>query len=122
MNNQIKFNRTLCDNVDICDNMIVIYNNKERITLAEAIKKIRPGETIEGIHPNQYDKLIRIFETDRNKKFQYSVDIKYGDWRFILFDNHDEDKRDNITGKYYGKYTDPKYHPTFTDHVTPIPL
>ena len=121
----MKHNRTRCDDVDIHDNMIVIYNNTENITLVEAIRKIRPGETIEGIHPNQYDKLISILEADRNRKFQYSVDIKYGDWRFILFDNnnhHSEDKQDYVTGKYYGLYTDPKYHPTFTDHVTPIPL
>lgn len=75
----------LCKNVDIYDEMEVIFRGK-RIELKEAIELCKPGEPIEGIHPNQYDKLLKIFETKRNKKFQYSVDDRYGDWRFILFD------------------------------------
>lgn len=77
--------KRLCDNVDIHDDMIVIHNN-ESMTLKEAIKKCEPGHYIEGIHPLQYDKLEKIFEEKRGKKFTYSVDMKYGDWRFILFD------------------------------------
>ena len=78
--------KKMCDNVDLTDDMIVIYDDQS-MTLKEAIEKCKPGYPIEGIHPLQYDKLQKIFEEKRNKKLQYSVDMRYGDWRFILFDN-----------------------------------
>lgn len=114
-----KHNKTmkkqLCDNVDIFDDMDVIFRDS-KTKLKESIEKCKPGEPIEGIHPFQYDKLLEIFETKRNKKFTYSVDIKYGDWRFILFDIKKPEK-------HVGYYTDPKYN-TFElpSQVTPIPF
>ena len=74
-----------CSNIELDDDMKVIFNNKT-CTLSEAINQCTPGNTIEGIHPHQYNKLLKRFEQERKKKFQYSVDDRYGDWRFILFD------------------------------------
>ena len=75
----------LCKDIDIHDNMIVYFRNKN-CSLGYAINNCKSGEPIQGVHPNQYKKMILRFEKDRGKKFQYSVDIRYNDWRFILFD------------------------------------
>ena len=93
--------KTLCNNIELDDDMFVIFRD-DKVTLKYAIANCKPGEPIEGIHPFQYDKLQRIFETNRGKKFQYSVDIRYGDWRFILFDV-------DPVGKYEVLYSNPKY-------------
>ena len=106
----------LCSNVKLRDDMKVFFRNKT-VTLKEAIDNCKPGEPIEGIHPFQYDKLQKRFEEERNKIFQYSVDIRYGNWRFILFDiNKNQIKTE-------GYYTDPKYDRLrLPEYVTPISL
>ena len=81
----IKTMKTLCKNRELYDEMEVIFRDK-KVMLKFAIINCKAGEPIEGIHPFQHDKLLKRFETDRGKKFQYSIDIRYGDWRFILFD------------------------------------
>ena len=75
----------LCENLPLDDDMTVTFRG-EKHTLKYAIDNCRAGEPIEGIHVKQYDELLKIFEQERGKKFTYSVDIRYGDWRFILFD------------------------------------
>lgn len=110
--------RKLSPNQDLSDDIIVIFRDTQ-CTLKEAIDNCKPGEPIEGIHPFQYDKLIKRFETERNKKFQYSSDLRYGDWRFILFDIN----KNNIDNPE--RYLNPKYFPSKYDIpviVRPIPL
>jgi len=68
------------------DEDIIVIFRKNNCTLKEAIKNCRPGETIEGVPIDLFDLLLDRFEKDRGKKFQNSVDRRYGDWRFILFD------------------------------------
>ena len=70
---------------ELDEDMIVIFH-KEKCTLRHAIEKCRPGETIEGVPIHDFDMLLERFQTNRNKRFRYSVDRRYGDWRFILFD------------------------------------
>ena len=105
----------LCDNIELSDDMEVIFREK-KVTLKEAIDKCRAGEPIEGIHPFQYDKLQKRFESERNKPFQYSVDMRYGDWRFILFDINPVEKSKVV-------YSNPKYmNMDLPEFVTPIKL
>lgn len=68
------------------DESITITFRERKCTLGEAIKECSPGETIEGVPIAMFDALLGRFINDRGKKFQYSVDRRYGDWRFILFD------------------------------------
>ena len=94
--------KQLCPNIELDYNMVVFFR-ENKCTLKEAINLCKVGEPIEGIHPLQYDKLLKLFEQERNKKFQYSVDIKYGDWRFILFDI-------KIITKHVGWYINPEHN------------
>ena len=68
------------------DDQMEVKYRKKICSLKYAIDNCEPGESIEGIHVNQYDKLLKRFEEERGRKFVYSVDMRYGDWRFILFD------------------------------------
>lgn len=96
--------KTMCSNVELANDMKVTFREKI-VTLKEAIDNCKAGEPIEGIHPFQYGKLIQRFETERKKQYQYSVDIKYGDWRFILFDiNKSKSGKSNKPA-----YINPKY-------------
>ena len=107
--------KNLCSNDDINDDMIVLFRD-QKVKLKYAIDICEPGETIEGIHPFQYDKLLKIFEEKRNKKFQYSVDTKYGDWRFILFDI-------KLSQSYKKSFINPKYdNIKLPEYVKPIDL
>ena len=92
----------LCENIPLEEVTTVIFRGNPQ-PLKYAIDNCEPGEPIEGIHVNQYDKLVAIFEQKRGKKFQYSVDIRYGDWRFILFDAPSIRKSERIV------YMNPKY-------------
>lgn len=93
---------TLCKDVPLDNKMIVTFRG-EKCNLKYAIDNCKPGEPIEGIHVNQYYNLLRIFQNERGKKFDYSVDIRYGDWRFILFD------APKVCCKKGVKYMNPKY-------------
>ncbi len=70
---------------ELDDNTIVTFR-KEKCTLKEAIDMCHPGESIEGLDIIQFDALLARFEKERNKEFQRSIDRRYGNWRFILFD------------------------------------
>ncbi len=105
----------LYKNIPLSEVTSVIFRG-EKHTVEYAIDNCEPGEPIEGIHVNQYDKLVAIFEQKRGKKFRYSVDIRYGDWRFILFDVVSSARPRNV-------YMNPKYmknEPLLSP--TPIPL
>ena len=105
----------LSPNIDITDDMEVIFRDT-KCTLGEAIKLCDTGESIEGIHPFQYSKLLKRFEIERNKKFQWSSDTRYGNWRFILFDV----SKPNLNGV---RYENPLYiTQNWNTMVTPIPL
>ena len=106
----------LCENLPLDNDMTVVFRG-EKHTLKYAIDNCEAGEPIEGIHVKQYDELLKIFELKRGKKFTYSVDIRYGDWRFILFDIVPEGK------KHKTVYMNPKYmtnEPLVA--LSPIPL
>lgn len=74
-----------CCNRELNEQMLVIFDGKI-CTLKFAIDNCKPGFPIEGVHPKRHEELLKMFELKHNKKFTYSVDDKYGDWRFILFD------------------------------------
>ena len=99
----------LCSNTEIHDDMCVIFRRK-KYKLGDVIKICRAGESIEGIHPFQYNKLLYRFEKERHKKYQYSVDDRYGEWRFILFDGGGDDTNTNHKTKTINK--------TNTNHKT----
>lgn len=69
---------------ELDENAIVIFRKKE-CKLSDAIKECKPGESIANLPIEQYDALLEKFEKDRGMKFQRSVDRRYGNWRFILF-------------------------------------
>ena len=69
------------------EDMIVTFR-RNKCRLGEAIDNCRPGESIEGVPIEMFDVLLYRFEKDRGKKFQNSVDRRYGEWRFILFDTN----------------------------------
>ena len=68
------------------DDEMEVKFRKKMCTLKYAIDHCKPGETIEGVHVKHHETLLKRFEQERGRKFEYSVDMRYGDWRFILFD------------------------------------
>jgi len=101
----------LLENRELDLEMTVSFRG-ENINLSDAINRCETGEAIQGIHPLQYHKLLKIFENRRNKKFTNSVDDRYGEWRFILFD---VESRCSGTGT---EYKNPKY---MTDIAPTVP-
>jgi hypothetical protein len=86
------------------DNMILFKD--QMVTLRYAMERMEIGDIIEGLHPSIYSKIINVLMINRNEKYRYGVDDKYGQWRMILLPPHPE------------KYTKPKGH--FIAPYTPL--
>ena len=67
------------------DESIIVFFNEKECTLGEAIRECQPGEVIEHVPFRYFGPLLHRFQNDRGQKYSYSIDRRYGDWRFILF-------------------------------------
>ena len=75
--------------MQIDENVIVKYKD-ELCTLEKAMKNIQPGEIIENIPIEWFTSVLEIIEKEKNKnRNEYSVDRRYGKWRFALFGKRD---------------------------------
>jgi len=69
-------------------NIIVKFRNSDYI-LKDVLELCQPGEIIENVPFECMNSLLYIFREKRGKKYVYSTDRRYGNWRFILFGERD---------------------------------
>jgi len=74
---------------DIDLNTKVKFRETEHF-LKDVLELCQPGESIEGLDVDYFDDLLDIFIKKRNKEYVYSIDRRYGKWRFILFGQRDD--------------------------------
>lgn len=70
------------------DLSITVKFRESYYILKDVLDLCQPGESIEDVPFESMNSLLYLFREKRNKKYIYSTDRRYGNWRFILFEEN----------------------------------